>query len=256
MSPQQWGFDVIDATPPVVGDVRPDDGSAGADRTPAISFAVSDAGTGLDPASISLTVDGRDVTAHGVLAGGRFAYVPADPLAYGITAVTARVTDRSGNAAAQVTWSFQVRDETPPAVSERRPAAGTTVVGSTPVGLRWRRRHRVDERLAGVTVDGSDVTSWGSFTAGRFVYDPGNLGAGVHTVSVTVADSSGNVAGPVMWQFAVVDPARLDVRRCPARRASPPAIPPGCASVRRPTEQRCRERTCASPAGRPARRVR
>src|SRR5262249_18299924 len=45
----------------------------------------------------------------------------------------------------------------------------------------------------------------------RFVYDPGTLGAGVHTVSVTVADTSGNVAGPVMWQFAVVDPARLDV---------------------------------------------
>ena len=76
MAPQQWGFDVIDATPPVLGDVRPDDGSAGADRTPAISFAVSDAGTGLDPAAISLTVDGRDVTARGVLAGGRFAYLP------------------------------------------------------------------------------------------------------------------------------------------------------------------------------------
>jgi len=28
---------------------------------------------------------------------------------------------------------------------------------------------------------------------------------------VTVADTSGNVAGPVMWQFAVSDPARLDV---------------------------------------------
>ena len=66
-------FDVIDTTPPVLGDVRPDDGSAGADRTPAISFAVVRRGHRLDPASISLTVDGRDVTARGVLAGGRFA---------------------------------------------------------------------------------------------------------------------------------------------------------------------------------------
>ena len=60
-----------------------------------------------------------------------------------------------------------------------------------------------------MTVDGSDVTSWGSFASGRFVYAPGNLGAGVHTVAVTVADTSGNVAGPVMWQFAVADPARV-----------------------------------------------
>ena len=43
------------------------------------------------------------------------------------------------------------------------------------------------------------------------MYDPGTLAAGVHTVSVTVADTSGNVAGPVMWQFASVDPARLDL---------------------------------------------
>ena len=31
----------------------------------------------------------------------------------------------------------------------------------------------------------------------------------MHTISVTVADNAGNVAGPVMWQFAVADPASL-----------------------------------------------
>ena len=212
MAPQQWGFDVIDATPPVLGDVRPDDGSAGADRTPAISFAVSDAGTGLDPAAISLTVDGRDVTARGVLAGGRFAYVPADPLGYGSHSVSARATDRSGNVSPPLTWSFQVRDETPPVIAQRSPLPGSTVVGATPIGFAVSDDGTgVDDDTLRVTVDGSDVTSWGSFASGRFVYAPGNLGAGVHTVAVTVADTSGNVAGPVMWQFAVADPARVAV---------------------------------------------
>ena len=69
----------------------------------------------------------------------------------------------------------------------------------------------VDESSLMVTVDGSDVVSWGTLTAGRFRYAPGNLGAGVHTVAVTVSDRSGNVTGPVMWQFAVADPATLDL---------------------------------------------
>ena len=212
MAPQQWGFDVIDATPPALGDVRPDDGSAGADRTPAISFAVADLGIGLDPASILLTVDGRDVTARGVLAGGRFAYVPADPLGYGSHSVSARATDRSGNVSPPLTWSFQVRDETPPVIAQRSPLPGSTVVGATPIGFAVSDDGTgVDEDTLRVTVDGSDVTSWGSFGSGRFLYAPGNLGAGVHTVAVTVADTSGNVAGPVMWQFAVADPARVAV---------------------------------------------
>ena len=212
MPPQQWGFDVIDATPPVLGDVRPDDASAGADRSPVISFAVSDAGTGVDPTSISLTVDGRDVTARGVLTGGRFAYVPSDPLGYGSHSVSARAGDRSGNVSAPLTWSFQVRDETPPVIAQRTPLPGSTVVGAAPIGFAVSDEGTgVDDDTLRVTVDGSDVTSWGSFASGRFVYAPGNLGAGVHTVAVTVADTSGNVAGPVMWQFAVANPARVAV---------------------------------------------
>jgi len=212
MAPQQWGFDVIDATPPLLGDVRPDDGSAGADRTPAISFALSDAGTGVDPATITLTVDGHDVTARGVLAGGRFGYVPADPLGFGTHSVTARAADRSGNVSPPLTWSFQVRDETPPVIAQRSPLPGSTVVGATPIGFVVSDEGTgVDDDTLRVTVDGSDVTSWGSFASGRFVYAPGSLGAGVHTVAVTVADTSGNVAGPVMWQFAVADPARVAV---------------------------------------------
>jgi hypothetical protein len=212
MAPQQWGFDVVDATPPAVGDVRPDDGSSGSDRTPAVSVAIGDAGIGVDPSSISVTLDGSDVSARGSFSGGRFTYVPADPLGYGTHTVTAQAADRSGNRSAVVTWSFQVRDEVPPTVGNRQPRAGSTIVGPAAITFDVSDTGTgVDDASLQVTVDGSDVTSWGSFTAGHFVYDPGTLGAGVHTVAVTVADNSGNVAGPVMWQFAVADPAKLDV---------------------------------------------
>jgi hypothetical protein len=106
MSPQAWSFDVIDSTPPVIGDVRPDDGSAGADRTPVIAFTASDAGAGIDPDSLSVTLDGTDVTARFSLAGGRYAYTPPVPLGYGRHTVIAGIADRSGNAAAAVSWSF------------------------------------------------------------------------------------------------------------------------------------------------------
>ena len=212
MVPQTWSFDVSDATAPVLSDVRPDDNSSSSDRTPGISVAVTDAGTGVDPARISLAVDGIDVTAHTSFASGRITYVPPADLAYGRHTVTAGASDRAGNAAPPLSWSFSVRDETPPAISNRTPHPGATVVGPTAVTFDVSDAGTgVDDHSLAVSVDGSPVDAWSTFTNGHFVYDPGNLGTGVHTVSVTVADTSGNVAGPVMWQFAVSDPARLDV---------------------------------------------
>jgi hypothetical protein len=37
------------------------------------------------------------------------------------------------------------------------------------------------------------------------------MSPGVHTVSATVVDKAGNVAGPESWQFAVADPAVLEL---------------------------------------------
>jgi hypothetical protein len=212
MPPQQWGFDIADATVPVLGDVRPDDGSAGSDRTPTVSFAVTDAGVGVDASGISLTLDGVDVTGRASFAGGRLTFVPGAPLSYGRHTAVARAADRAGNRAQPLTWSFDVRDEVAPTVANRSPRPGAMVVGHAAVTFDVADAGTgVDESTLEVTVDGSDVMPWSTFANGHFVYDPGTIGAGVHTVAVTVADASGNIAGPVMWQFAVADPARLDI---------------------------------------------
>ena len=203
-----WTFVVRDAVPPVLSDVRPDDGSSTSDASPAVSVAVADAGVGVDPASIVMTVDGNDVSAHGAFAGGRFTYTPTAPLSFGPHTVVVRASDLQGNRSAPLQWSFDERDDTPPAISGGTPVAGSTVPGASAIGVDVSDAGAgVDPATLHVIVDGSDVTSWGTYAAGHFRYAPGTLTAGVHTVSVTVADKEGNVAGPVMWQFAVADPA-------------------------------------------------
>ena len=159
-----------------------------------------------------MSLDGSDVTAGGALAGGRFTYVPPAPLGFGVHTVSARASDRAGNASPALAWSFTVADEGPPAITARRPLAGSIVPGATVIGFDMSDAGTgIDTDSLVVDVDGSDVSSWGTLTGGHFSYAPGNLGAGVHTIAVTVADNAGNVAGPEMWQFAVADPASLEL---------------------------------------------
>ncbi len=210
MPAAEWTFAVADATPPVLSGPAPADGSSGSDRTPAIAFELADAGIGIDPDTIALAIDGTDVTDGGSLAAGRFTYVPAAPLGFGIHTVTAHASDRAGNAAQALAWSFTVADEEPPAIAGQRPLAGSIVPGATIISFDMTDAGTgIDAGTLEVDVDGSDVSGWGTTSGGHFSYAPGNLGAGVHTIAVTVADNAGNVAGPVMWQFAVADPATL-----------------------------------------------
>ncbi|HKV69151.1 MAG TPA: hypothetical protein VJN72_13760 [Gaiellales bacterium] len=205
-----WTFVVNDAVPPVISDVRPDAGSSSSDATPVISAAVADAGVGVDPGSIRMTVDGVDVTAQGGFANGRFDYTPPSDLGFGPHTVSVTASDAAGNRSAPLTWSFDVADESAPTVTDRMPLAGGTVPGASAIGFDVRDTGSgVDPDTLHVLVDGSDVTAWGSFASGQFRYAPGSMAAGVHTVSVTVADRAGNVAGPIEWEFAVASPADL-----------------------------------------------
>ena len=95
-----------------------------------------------------------------------------------------------------MSWSFAVRDELAPTVSNRLPLPGSTVPGAATIGFDVEDLGTgVDDGSLQVTVDGSDVSGWGSLNLdGRFRYSPGDLGAGVHTAAVTVADLAGNSA--------------------------------------------------------------
>jgi Big-like domain-containing protein len=210
MAPAEWTFNVADVTAPVLSDPTPKHGSSGADRTPAVSLQISDDGIGVDAATITVSIDGNDISAAGAFVDGRFAYLPATPLGFGVHTISARASDRAGNVSPALTWSFTVADEQAPTIAGQRPLADSIVPGATVIAFDISDTGTgVAAGTLRVDVDGSDVASWGTLNGGHFSYAPGNLGAGVHTISVTVADNAGNVAGPVMWQFAVADPASL-----------------------------------------------
>src|SRR5204863_1090618 len=155
-----WTFAVNDAVAPVLSDVRPDASSSSSDATPAISVAVADAGVGVDPASIRMTLDGVDVSAQGSFTSGRFSYTPASDLAFGTHTVSVTAGDTAGNGSAPLTWSFDVADETPPSVTDRTPVAGSTVPGASAIGCDLRDTgYGVDPTTLHVLVDGSDVTA-------------------------------------------------------------------------------------------------
>ena len=197
MAPAEWTFAVADATAPVLSDPTPKDGSSGADRTPAISFQIADAGIGVDPDAIAVSLDGSDITAGGAFANGRFSYLPALPLGFGVHTISARASDRAGNTSPAMVWSFTVADEQPPSVTGQRPLPGSIVPGAAVIAFDMSDAGTgVATGTLRVDVDGSDVASWGTLTGSHFSYAPGNLGAGVHTIAVTVADNAGNVAGP------------------------------------------------------------
>ena len=98
MTPAEWTFHVADVTAPVLTDPTPKNGSSGADRTPAISLQISDDGIGVDPATIAVAIDGNDVSAVGAFVDGRFSSFPATPLGFGVHTISARASDRAGNA--------------------------------------------------------------------------------------------------------------------------------------------------------------
>jgi hypothetical protein len=61
-------------------------------------------GSGVDPASVHLLVNGRDVTSEAILDGGMVAFRPNQPL-FGMVSAEIKLADRCGNAV-DYTWTF------------------------------------------------------------------------------------------------------------------------------------------------------
>jgi hypothetical protein len=160
---------------------------------PAMSAAFADAGAGVDVASVSVTLDGVSVTAQAQVSASGFTLTPS-PLAEGAHTLRVDLADRAGNTASAS--STFVVDVTPPSFSALQPENGSTVtvarptIGATLADLMAG----VDVASVGILVDGVDRTGSATIGAAGFTLDPGDLAAGGHTWSVTVADFAGNVA--------------------------------------------------------------
>lgn len=100
----------ISTTPPQIGDIAPVAGeSVNNDRPNIFATFTSPTQVGIDPNSVRLVVNGRDVTALATRNESFIVYSPQQAMASGPVNVSVSVADAAGNVTSR-SWSFTIRD--------------------------------------------------------------------------------------------------------------------------------------------------
>ncbi|MGC4047883.1 MAG: stalk domain-containing protein [Armatimonas sp.] len=132
----------LDGTGPQIGTLSPAPNAAASTQNLLIYATLSDSGTGIDPGSVRVTVNGADVTAKATVTEAFFSYKPEAPLPAGKTAIAVTARDLAGNESSRE-WSFQVAANAAPAPTPRSvdlkkptivtPASGASAGGSVEI---------------------------------------------------------------------------------------------------------------------------
>jgi len=101
-----WMATVPDLTAPVINDLTPASGQSAGCAFPAIQASFTDNRVGVDTASVSLIVDGEDVTALSAISDQSILYQPPS-MAGGQHSATVTVADLSGNSTSS-SWQFDI----------------------------------------------------------------------------------------------------------------------------------------------------
>jgi hypothetical protein len=122
---------IIDTTPPTLAFQAPP--ARTNSNTPTVTLSYSDSGSGVNPFSLAVAVDGVDVSAliapGASTATGVLQLTP--PLSDGTHQLSATITDRAGNKSQPATLSFVV-DTIPPVVSFSAPVSNSFLNNPTP----------------------------------------------------------------------------------------------------------------------------
>ena len=98
----------IDTQAPTIGETTPTPDARINRPRPNITITFDDAGgSGIDPASVRIRIDGRDVTEDATVTGSLIAYRPIQALAAGRHEVAVTARDKAGNSANK-TWAFTI----------------------------------------------------------------------------------------------------------------------------------------------------
>jgi len=162
---------------------------------PTITFTVTDDDSGVNPATIGITIDsgskvtGDAITKKAITGGYECTYTPTSALSDGSHTIKIDASDNDGNAATQKSVTFKV-DTVPPTLSVTSPADGlvtnqaaltvkgtTNDVTSSPV--------KVTIKLNSGTAESVTVGADGSFSKAL------TLAAGTNTITVVATDSAG-----------------------------------------------------------------
>jgi hypothetical protein len=173
-----------------------------------VSVKLADSGSGVNPDSVMVWIDGAVVNADATTESVQ--YVAAG-LAYGDHTLRVVAADMLGNVA-DTTSTFSVADTTPPTVVVLSPKADS-VVGIRPIiKISYADEGSgVDLMSISVKVDDKPVVATAMapaksaakvVSAGEASYEV-KLGYGIHTLTVEVSDVAGNKAEPVVVSFVV-----------------------------------------------------
>lgn len=195
----------IDSAAPGVAISVPLAGSATKNPLQPLNAIVTDVGSaGVDPAGITVRLDGNIITAAlTVLSAGqvKVAFTPTSPMGEGVHTYKVDARDRASNASAGVSSSFTV-DLTPPVISAPAPPSGSTASSSTPtISAVWTDAlSGIKAASAKILLNASDLTGSATLGTAGFSLTAPPLAAGLHTVAVSVEDLAGNI-GTLTWSF-------------------------------------------------------
>jgi|GEM_PF-2425022 len=211
----EWKFGV-DTAAPVIADLFPANGGLGSNPQPVVSATLSDSFSGVDPASLVLTLDGAALVASYDPATGKVAAVPASALADGWHSLVLTAKDLVGNQATSTEWRFAV-DTTPPVIAILSPANGAATNDATPA-----LSASVADAISGVdpaslilTLDGTAIAAtFANGVATANVASP--LADGWHVAVLTAKDMLGNASTGPEWKFGVDSVAPVIANSSPA----------------------------------------
>ena len=101
-----------DTTPPTISLPTPPPDTQH-EIAPVISARFADRGTGIDPTTARILLNGGDVTTQAQIDARGFAFTPPSNLADGIHAVEVTVADSAGNAGNRLRWRFGLGESVP-----------------------------------------------------------------------------------------------------------------------------------------------
>ncbi|HGJ64721.1 TPA: T9SS type A sorting domain-containing protein, partial [bacterium] len=197
---QSWSFKVED-TPPVIASIEPNGEINTA--TPVIKATYNDAGTGVNVASVVLSLNGQILPA--IATATQVSFEVLNPLSKGVTyKISVQVADKAGNIASKDA-SFTL-ETTPPKVSSTKPS-GTVSEADASKGVEISAKladdgSGVNPESVKMWLDGAPVMV--NATDASAIYVAKGLSYGEHNVRLVVADMLGNTTD-TSWKFSVAD---------------------------------------------------
>ena len=196
---------VLEKTLPKISVQSPSQGAFITSATPTIQWTVTDEGSGINAATISLKIDENAAITEGISKqstsnGYTCSYTPTQPLGEGSHTIRFNVSDNDGNVASEVSVTFKV-DTVPPTMNLTLPQ-DNSVQGTTEIEVSGETN---DETSSPVTItvqvnEGEPIPV--EVSGGRFNTRVTGI-VGSNKIKVTATDSAGKTT--VITRTVVID---------------------------------------------------